>query len=89
MTLAAVELRMDAAGMVTVAGLALMHMAYSTCSVGSGQAVARISAFRVDHAAVTAQTQASLTVACGKRWGDSPADSSLRPPSVQALLIQS
>jgi hypothetical protein len=80
MTLAAVEQTTGVEGTAIVGELALMHRVCSTCSVASDQVVARRLAFHVDHAVVTAQTQASLTVACGKRWEGSPADSLLRPP---------
>jgi hypothetical protein len=80
MPLVVVVLTMDAEGMATVVVPQMTHRVCSTLIVASGLVADRRLAVHADHAAAIGQTLASLTVACGKKLGESPIGSSLRPP---------
>jgi len=62
----------DAGGTETVAVPQLTRTECSTLTEASGWEADRRLACRAGHAVVIGQTQASLTVVCGKRWGESP-----------------
>ena len=78
--LAAVVLKTDAEGTAIAAVRLMMRMACSTWTAGSGLVAGRRLACRAGHAVVIGQMLASLTVGCGKRLGESPICSWLRPP---------
>jgi hypothetical protein len=75
--------------MATVGELVVAHMACSTLAFASGRAAARRWAAHAGRAAVTAQMQANLTVACDRILGGNPSCSWLRRPSAPAFLKMS
>jgi hypothetical protein len=77
---AAVVRKRDAAGTATAVAQLTMRTECSTLTVASGSVADRRLAFHADHAVVTEQMLASLTVECGKRLGESPIGSSWQPP---------
>jgi hypothetical protein len=70
----------DAGGTATVVAQLKTRTECSTWTVASGLVADRRLAYRADHAVVIEQMQASLTVECDKRLGESPIGSSWRPP---------
>jgi hypothetical protein len=72
--------KMDAEGTATAVAPLMTHMVCSTLIVASGLVADRRLVVHADHAGAIGQTLASLTVACGKKLGESPIGSSLRPP---------
>jgi hypothetical protein len=78
--LAVVVLMKDVGDTVTAVVQLSTRMECSTWTVASDWVAGHRLAFHVDHVVVIEQMQASLTVACDKRLGESPIDSSLRPP---------
>lgn len=80
MPLVAVVLKMDVEGTATAVVLLTTRTVCSTSTAASGLVVGHKLAFRAGHAVVIGQMPASLTVACGKKLGESPTCSWLRPP---------
>lgn len=78
--LAAVVLKTGAEGMAIAVVRLMTHMACSTWTAGSGWGAGHRLACRAGHVVVTEQMLASLTVGCGKKLGESPICSWLRPP---------
>jgi hypothetical protein len=78
--LAAGELMMGAGGTEIAAVQPTMRTGCSTWIVASGWEVGRRWAFHVGHAVETGQMLGSLTEAYGKRLGEIPFGSWLRPP---------